>query len=281
MVMDGVGTKLSREQEMSQWDGQAARYDERRRNDLVYQAGVEAAVEALQPRDGELVLDAGCGTGLTVKRYYHPGIRLVALDLSLESLRYLRKTLTDGPVLHVKADVSALPFLPDVFDKVLCANTITQLPGQNQRQGCLEELTRVVRPMGRVVVTAHNFSIPKKRAGWEKEGACKAYSAPLQYLYRYDPEEFHQALAVALQVESIRGAGLPFPYRFKLSWLSRFLERRLRRWPGSAAWGNMLIGVGRKLHADNPSSSGPTAMGSIRERATEEPPSTGSTARTG
>jgi ubiquinone/menaquinone biosynthesis C-methylase UbiE len=252
MVLDGTGEETFRAQEMKQWDEQAARYDQRRQTDLIYQAGVEAAVEALEPSEGDLVLDAGCGTGLTLRRYWRRGIRIVALDLSLESLRYLRKTLHNAPILYVKADVTALPFPPDTFDKTLCANTITHLPSPRLRQACLEELTRVVRRLGRVVVSAHNLSIPKKRAGWEKEGAAKTYSDPVQYIYRYDPEELHQALAVSLQVESVCGAGLPFPYRFKLSWLSRFLERRLRRWPGSAPWGNMVIGVGRKLHADDP-----------------------------
>src|SRR5262245_30914720 len=152
------------EAEARQWDEQATRYETKRVEDPIYVAGVEAAVNTLRFRPGELILDAGCGTGLTVRKYFRPGMRVVALDLSLESLRFFRRALDGAPVDLVRGDLGALPFGDDTFDKVLSANTLQQVPGEDRRRQCLRELSRVARPEARIVVTTHNLSIPKKRA---------------------------------------------------------------------------------------------------------------------
>jgi ubiquinone/menaquinone biosynthesis C-methylase UbiE len=246
LLAEAVESSFNRDGEMRQWDEQAARYDAGRLQDLIYRAGVEATAEAVRPADGDLILDAGCGTGLTVKRYARPGVRVVALDLSLQSLKYLRQTAHGAALQLVQGDLTALPFARDAFDTVLCSNTITQLPDEELRAHCLRELTRVARPAGRVIVTAQCLSIPKQRAGWIKEGPAKGYSGPIQYLYRYEAAEFRDLLATCLEVEGVWGAGLPLPYRLKLSGLSRRLERWLRRFQASAPWGNILVGIGRK-----------------------------------
>lgn len=246
MVVEGGEYDSFREKEMRQWDEQAENYDEKRMRELIYWAGVEATVEALKPQDGDMVLDAGCGTGLTVRGYCRPSLRVVALDLSLESLKYLRKTLNHPAADFVKGDLTAVPFASDAFDKVMCSNAITQIPSGGLRRNCAQELGRVARPKGRIVVTAQNLSLKKKRAGWPKEGPARGYSGAVHYLYRYEPEEFRSLLDSSFQVETIRGAGLPLIYRFKLGWISRRLERVLRRFEGSAARGNILVGIGHK-----------------------------------
>src|SRR5262245_23027836 len=242
VVPDGGGDFLA--SESRQWDEHAPRYDEKRQHDLIYQATIDAAVQALNAAPGDFVLDAACGTGMTIKAYLRPGLRVVALDLSLESLRRLRDGLNSPDVLYVRGDLQALPFAAGTFGKVLCANAIQHLPDDASRRRCVGELGRVTRRGGRVVVTAHNFSVPKRRKGWPKEGSAGSLSGAVQYIYRYDAAEFRDLLASALEVERVGGAGLPLPYRFKLTPLSRRLERFLRRLRLSARWGHMLVGVG-------------------------------------
>jgi SAM-dependent methyltransferase len=235
---------LVRSAEQAQWDGQAARYDEGRLRDPVYMAGVEAAAGALAPRPGQFVLDAACGTGLTTRAYARPGLRVVAVDLSLASLARLQAAGLPG-VHPVRADLGALPLPSGAFDGVLCANALQHVPGQGLRRACVRELARVARPGGRVVVTAHGLSVPKQAAGWAKEGPAGGPSGAVRYIYRLGAGEFRALLGVALRVEAVRGAGLPLPYRWKLSGLSRRLEPLLGRLPGSAPWGHLLVGVGR------------------------------------
>jgi SAM-dependent methyltransferase len=232
--------------EARQWDEQAPRYEEGRARDLVYMAGVEAAVEALDVRPGELVLDAGCGTGLTVRQYCRPGVRVVALDLSPESLRRLRSAHDASAVQVVRGDLRSLPFADGTFDRVLCANALQQVPGVAWRQRVVQELARVARPGGKVVVTAHGLPVQKRLAGIVREGPAGGHSGRVRYIYRHAPGEFRGLLASALAVEHLGGAAFPLPYRLKLSPLSRQVERALRRVPAAAAWGNMLVAVCRK-----------------------------------
>lgn len=244
LVVDDAGDRAFRAAEARQWDEHAPRYDEQRQHDLIYLASVDAAVQALAAEAGDMVLDAACGTGLTIKAYLRPGLRVVALDLSLESLRRLRASLDNPNVTYVRGDLQALPFAAGTFGKVLCANALQHLPDEAARRRCVAELARVARPGARVAVTAHNFSIPKRRKGWPKEGSAGSQSGAVRYIYRYDAAEFRDLLASSLNVERVTGAGLPLPYRFKLTPLSRRLERFLRRFPASARWGHMLVGVG-------------------------------------
>jgi ubiquinone/menaquinone biosynthesis C-methylase UbiE len=237
------------EAEARQWDEHAPIYEEKRWQDALYMAGVDAAVDALGATQGELILDAGCGTGLTVRKYLGPGMRVVALDLSAGSLERLRSSLPDtAAVVPVRANLLALPFADGIFDRVLCANAIQHIPGEALRRQCVQELSRVTRPGGRVVVTAHNLSISKRRAGWPKEGRAGSLSGGVRYIYRYESAEFRAILASAMAVERITGAGLPLPYRWKLSSLSSTLERFLRRFAASSAWANMLVAVCRAGH---------------------------------
>jgi SAM-dependent methyltransferase len=246
LLAQGEAPDVFREQEISQWDEQAAQYEPTRRDDALYQAAVRGAARALQPQPGELILDAACGTGMIVRRYFRPRLRLVCLDLSRDSLRHLRETLPAGAACCVRGDLRALPVADGVFDRVLCANALQHLPDPAGRRAAVAELCRVVRPGGWVVVSVHNYSVHKRRAGWPKEGPAKGNSGPVQYLYRYDVEEFRDLLASRLQVERVCGIGLPLPYRLKLSWLSCGLERFLSRFGASAPWGNLLLGIGRR-----------------------------------
>jgi ubiquinone/menaquinone biosynthesis C-methylase UbiE/uncharacterized protein YbaR (Trm112 family) len=230
------------EAESQQWDQHASQYDARRSQDVSYLSCLRAGLRSLQARTGDLILDAGCGTGMGTRMLHHAGISTVALDLSMASLERLSTHMTTSGIRYVRANICRLPFASKVFDRLICANTLQHLPAWDLRQRCVEQFARVVKPAGTVVVTAHGFSVSKRRAGWTKEGTARSSSGDVQYIYRYEVQEFRDLLARNLRVESITGAGLPLPYRFKLSPLSVLLERVLSRWQRCAPWGHMLVG---------------------------------------
>lgn len=230
------------EMEARQWDEHASSYDEARSNDIYYFNCLRAGLRALHPNPGDLILDAGCGTGMGTRLLHRQGFSTVALDLSLKSLEHLSRQMRVPGISFVRADICKLPFASKVFDKLICANLLQHLPDLELRKKCVEQLARVVKPAGTVVVTVHGFSISKQRAGWQKEGTAKSGSGDVQYIYRFEAEEFRELLSSSLRVVSITGAGLPLPYRLKLSPLSLMMERVLSQFEFTAPWGHMLIG---------------------------------------
>jgi uncharacterized protein YbaR (Trm112 family) len=230
--------------ESQQWDNYAPQYDEKRAHEEIYLAGVEAAAQELAVEDNELILEGGCGTGMVLRRYFRPSIRVVALDLSLKSLQWLQRASPGPGVDLVRASVDRLPFCDGAFDRVLCANTLQHLPSDKLCRRALREFARVGRARARIVVSVYNWSMPKRKAGGHKEGPTGGLSGRVQHTHFFERNEFQQLLETSLKVESIRGAGFPFPYRFKLSPLSRRLERVTRKLRLGIPWANMLIGAG-------------------------------------
>jgi SAM-dependent methyltransferase len=243
-IVDMLGSSPRNEylqRETLQWDRHASGYDRKRLHDATYMNCVRAGLGAVRPRPGDLILDAGCGTGIGTRRLHHFGIRTVALDLSLTSLAYLSQQMSIPGIAYVRADMRQLPVATNTLDRLISANALQHVPDRDSRSNCIEEFARAVRPGGTVVVTVHGYSFSKRRAGWAKEGPSRSSSGDVQYIYRFEVGEFRRILSGHLRVISITGAGLPLPYRFKLSPLSFLLEKIFSRFGWNAPWGHMLV----------------------------------------
>lgn len=233
--------------EMEQWDRQAPAYEDRRGRDAIYLAGVAAAVQSLAAKGGETILDAGCGTGMTVRAYVSSGATVTALDASIKSLRQLRTRLPpEAPVRLIRGNLAALPFADASFDAVLCANVLQQIQGDDVRRQCVKELGRVLRPGGRFVLTVHQYSLTHRWRGSQKEGGAGGHSGSVRYIYRYTSAELSCLLRSSIRLTRIYGAAFPLPYRLKLSPLSRQFEKFLRAIPAAKVFANMLVAEGRK-----------------------------------
>lgn len=228
------------QEEADQWDQEAEMYETRRAADPRYMSGVNAAVRALSAGPGNSVLDAGCGTGLTTRRLVRIGCRVTALDLSAGSLGRLRQRVGGLVPRLIQGDLSALPFPDAAFDRVLCANALQQLAGADARRAGVRELVRVLRPGGRLVLTAQQHSVPRRRAGWVKEGPSGNH---LRHIYRFTAAEFGRLLVEEVGEVRVRGVGFPLPYRFKLGWASRVAELAWQHLPVGVMWADLLVGV--------------------------------------
>ncbi|MFF3658122.1 class I SAM-dependent methyltransferase [Streptomyces olivochromogenes] len=107
-----------------------------------------AAVDELGLREGDRVLDAGCGTGRALpplRAAVGPSGVVVGADLTPAMLAAAVRAgrHRDGQLLL--ADVTALPLRTESLDAVLGAGLIAHLPNPAEN---LRELARVVRPGG-------------------------------------------------------------------------------------------------------------------------------------
>ncbi|KRV50617.1 methyltransferase type 11 [Wenjunlia vitaminophila] len=104
---------------------------------------------------GSRVLEVGCGVGAQTVHLVtgSPGVRLVAVDLSDDSLAEARaRVAAHAPQAHVewcRADLFDLPFADATFDHVFVCFVLEHLPDPVR---ALAGLRRVLRPGGTVTV---------------------------------------------------------------------------------------------------------------------------------
>lgn len=122
------------------WDAHAAR---------VYgPIAAELVGAAPHPLRGRVVLDAGAGTGLAGRALVAAGARVVAVDLSLDMLRWQRASRPPAAV----GDMNRLPLRDDAVDDVVAAFVLNHL---SDPMPALRELARVTRPGGAVLATVY------------------------------------------------------------------------------------------------------------------------------
>lgn len=124
---------------------------------LVKRYETEVVLELLEPRPGERILDAGCGTGLFTADLLDHGAYVVGLDLSLSMLRRGIQRGKGRPFLGLAADMRLLPFGDESFDKTV---SVTAIEFIEDARKAVEELFRVTRPGGVVVVATLNSLSP-------------------------------------------------------------------------------------------------------------------------
>lgn len=107
-----------------------------------------AAVADLELREGDRVLDAGCGTGRALtplRAAVGPSGVVVGADLTPVMLEAAERAGRDRDGQLLLADVAMLPLRSRSLDAVFAAGLIAHLPNPGEN---LRELARVVRPGG-------------------------------------------------------------------------------------------------------------------------------------
>lgn len=135
--------------------------------DKVMAAGRRTAAAAAS-RVGKRILDVGVGTGLELP-YFPASVELVGIDLSEPMLRKAQERVRNGALRQVKGlcvmDAARLAIADDSFDAVVAPYVITTVP---HPEATLDELVRVVRPGGEVVLVNHIGAEHGPRAAFEK-----------------------------------------------------------------------------------------------------------------
>jgi ubiquinone/menaquinone biosynthesis C-methylase UbiE len=141
----------------SYWDGvyrggslQGVIYQQR-------QAAVLDCVEASKLAREAPVLEIGCGAGHLTMQLAERGLRVAAIDASRAMVEATANRANEAEVQErvtvEVADVHALPFAADHFDLVVAVGVI---PWLHSPAGAVNEMARVLRPGGQLVLTADN-----------------------------------------------------------------------------------------------------------------------------
>ncbi len=119
----------------------------------------------LSPKQGEKILDVGCGNARDIACIVEQGAEVTGIDISegmvaearveLEKLGYNKVTLEVG-------DATQLHYADSEFDKVLCSEVIEHIPDADK---ALSEIYRVLKPNGILVLSTPN---PKSWYGFDR-----------------------------------------------------------------------------------------------------------------
>ena len=172
-------------------------------------AAAHVALEAGARR----VLDAATGTGDLVRALHDAGAAdVVGVDASSEMLERAAANLAGcGGVSLCWADVMALPFAAGAFDAATIGFGLRNLP---DFQGSIAELTRVLRPGGRLVILelsplGDSRLRPLLQTYFER---MVPFAGGLvtgdRSAYRYLPDSVHNFPDAATLAEMLHAAGL-------------------------------------------------------------------------
>jgi ubiquinone/menaquinone biosynthesis C-methylase UbiE len=150
----------------------------------------ELILDLLRPLPGEIILDAGCGTGVFTLDILTSGAHVIGIDISLPMLARASLKAKGYPFQIVLADMSNLPFQKDSFDKVV---SVTALEFIGDAKGVVKELFRVVRKGGCIVVATLNSLSPW--ASRRRAEAKKRHSLFERAIFR-SPDELRSLVPV-------------------------------------------------------------------------------------
>ena len=109
----------------------------------------------------ELILDAGCGGGLTTSTWMQPGwsagAEWVGVDIS-GAIDVARDRLGDAEATHfVQADFNSLPFRESTFDTIFAEGTLHHAPSTRE---ALASLVEVLAPGGEIMFYVYRRKAP-------------------------------------------------------------------------------------------------------------------------
>lgn len=106
----------------------------------------------------DCVLDVGCASAMVSRRVAQKCRQFVGVEMTAGMLAGIDAgtvACSDGtPAAFSAADGRHLPFPSDAFDKVYCSAVIHMLPGRDDGLQIIEEMLRVCRPGGVVLVAS-------------------------------------------------------------------------------------------------------------------------------
>lgn len=169
-------------------------YPPRPHNELM-RVEQDAVIALLPPLSGLRVLDAGCGTGRYLHRVRALGATAVGVDLSGAMLAQARKSATG----LARADLRALPFAHGTIDVVICALALGDV---SELDRCLAEMSRVLRPGGRLVYSVVHPSGGER--GWSRTFSINGRSWSIESYWHTAARHRDACTAAGLTVRAWR-----------------------------------------------------------------------------
>ncbi|KKQ39807.1 MAG: hypothetical protein US58_C0027G0003 [Candidatus Magasanikbacteria bacterium GW2011_GWA2_37_8] len=121
-------------------------------------------------KNGEKLLDLGCGNGLIVPAVMKKNVKYIGVDIASALIKIARKKYPEVD-FYVGDATKKLKFKNNSFDKVFSFAVMHHIPSEKLRLKFLQEIYRVLKSGGEAVIINWNLlnDWPRKRFGIEEQ----------------------------------------------------------------------------------------------------------------
>jgi ubiquinone/menaquinone biosynthesis C-methylase UbiE len=103
-------------------------------------------------QNNDKILDLGCGYGRLWQLFAGKKIEYLGTDNSKKQIEIAKSRFPDAR--FIKSDSFLVPVDNNYFDKIFCLSVIHHLPSVTYRLKILKEIERVLKPEGKLIITA-------------------------------------------------------------------------------------------------------------------------------
>jgi ubiquinone/menaquinone biosynthesis C-methylase UbiE len=199
----------------------------------------EATLDAVNPRNGETVLDVGCGRANDAMDLARRGGSCLGLEPSETMICHAKREIAkDGTGVALLRGIGEdMPLKSHSFDKVVCKGALDHFPTPER---AVKEMARVVKPGGTVIITVANLDCLGFRLGRtffvrfrkllrrEESIYEKIWQTPFDHTFRFDYKTLNKMVRQHMKVDESIGISLFFASPWWGSILSR-LPRPMSR----------------------------------------------------
>ncbi|HXZ94811.1 MAG TPA: class I SAM-dependent methyltransferase [Dehalococcoidia bacterium] len=199
--------------------------------DFLFQQMLRLTLKEVDPSQGELILDVGCGRAVDGARLWEKGAKVIGLEPSQVMIARAKEYLSENNarVALARGIGENLPFKPHSFDKVMSKGALDHFFSPSQT---MEEIVRVLKPGGQMIISIANFdslgfrlgkklypitkflapSLAKERKPWE---------LPPDHKYKFDYPFLSSLVKQHFEINETKGISLFFGLPLWGSFLSK------------------------------------------------------------
>jgi len=200
--------------------------------DFLFQQMLHLTLKEVAPGQGELILDVGSGRAVDGARLWEKGAQVVGLEPSRVMLVRAKEYLSENNarVGLAQGIGENLPFKGHSFDKVMCKGALDHFFSPSKT---MEEIARVLKPQGEMIISIANFDSLGFRLGKRLYPVTKFLSPslarerkpwelPLDHTYKFDYPFLSSLVKQHFEIKKTKGISLFFGLPLWGSILSRF-----------------------------------------------------------
>jgi SAM-dependent methyltransferase len=220
--------------------------------DFLFRRMNEATYEQVDAKQGEMILDIGCGRAIDGVELAKRGAAVIGLEPSKVMMAHARSHINGNgtSVALVYGVGEYLPLGAQSVDKVLCKGALDHFPDPAM---VIRQMGTVLKPGGKAIIAIANFESLgfrlgkkmhqfKRVLGFKDGRGRKTWEIPSDHTYKFDYSLIRQLANDHLEVEKATGVslffGLPLwgvflakcPRKFSLFML-KTLDKMARRLP--------------------------------------------------